>query len=117
MCRELVAKVANMFKNFMQIFSPKYFARRSCDSRTMFAQVPRQNFGKFEMQNFRYTHMNVNRQSRDSLEKSGEKIKLSNIHTKVVRHSHECLTTVVGMKISYIRGKRFHILRLSFDIF
>ena len=27
MCRELVAKVLNLFKNFMRFFSPKYFAR------------------------------------------------------------------------------------------
>ena len=38
---------------------------------------------------------------------SGEKIKLSNIRTNVVRHSHKCRATVVRitMKISYIRGK------------
>ena len=29
--RELVAKFFNMLKNFMRIFSPKYFARLSCD--------------------------------------------------------------------------------------
>ena len=29
---ELVAEVLNMFKNFMQIFSPKYFARLLRDS-------------------------------------------------------------------------------------
>ena len=29
--RELVAKFLNMFKNFMRIFSPKYFARQSRD--------------------------------------------------------------------------------------
>ena len=29
--RELVSKVLNVFKNFMQIFSPKYFARLSCN--------------------------------------------------------------------------------------
>ena len=36
---------------------------------------------------------------------SDEKIKLSDIHTNVVRHSHECHATVVRMKISYIGGK------------
>ena len=30
---------------------------------------------------------------------SGEKIKLSNIRAKVLRHSHECLLTVIRMKI------------------
>ena len=38
---ELVAKVLNMFKNFMRIFSPKYFARLSCDGRAMFVPVSR----------------------------------------------------------------------------
>ena len=39
MGREWVAKVSNMFKNFMQIFSPKYFARRSCDVRVSVANL------------------------------------------------------------------------------
>ena len=29
MCRELVTKFLNLFKNFMRVFSPKYFARLS----------------------------------------------------------------------------------------
>ena len=32
--RELVAKFLNRFKNFMQLFSPKYFARLVRDCRT-----------------------------------------------------------------------------------
>ena len=39
MCRELVANVLNMFENFMRIFSPKYFARLSCDGRATFVRV------------------------------------------------------------------------------
>ena len=44
--RELVAKVLNMFKNWMLIFFPKYFARpsrtrRSCDSRATFVRQSR----------------------------------------------------------------------------
>ena len=41
MCRELVANVLNMFENFMRIFSPKYFARLSCDRRATFVRVSR----------------------------------------------------------------------------
>ena len=37
--RKLVAKVLNTFKNFKLIFSPKYFARLSCDSHTTFVRV------------------------------------------------------------------------------
>ena len=56
---ELMAKVLNMFKNFMRIFSPKYFARLSCDVRASVANMSPQNVGKFTMQNFRNTRMNV----------------------------------------------------------
>ena len=38
MCRELVAKVFNMLKNFMRIFSPKYFARLSRNCRATVAR-------------------------------------------------------------------------------
>ena len=38
MCRELVAKVLNMFKKFMRILSPKYFARPSRDCRATVAR-------------------------------------------------------------------------------
>ena len=69
--RELVAKFFKHVKNSMRIFSPKYFVT--------LAQM-----------------------SRDSLEQtselSGEKIKLSDIRMNDVRHSHECLATVVRMK-------------------
>ena len=39
--REFVAKVLNMFKNFMQIFSTKYFARLSRDGHATFVRVSR----------------------------------------------------------------------------
>ena len=48
----------------------------------------------------------------ENMRLSGEKIKLSDIHTNVVQtfvpHSHECLATVVRIKIKirYIRGKK-----------
>ena len=64
---ELVAKFLNMLKNFMRIFSPKYFARLSRDSRATFhvsvANLSPRNFGEFTMRNFRDTRMNVARLS------------------------------------------------------
>ena len=65
MCRELVAKVLNMFKNFMRLFSPKYFARLSCDVRASVASLSPGNFGEFTMRNFRDTRTNVARVSYD----------------------------------------------------
>ena len=116
--RELVAKVLNMFKNWMRIFSPKYFARLSRDCRTTVARRSRdvranvanlspRNFVEFTMRNFRDTRATVLRQHAKNSRLSGEKIKLSVIRTNVVRHSHECRATVVRikMKIRYIRGK------------
>ena len=92
----------------MIFFSQKYFARLSRDVRASVANLSLRNFGEFAMQNF----ASVARRSRDSLERnhantsrlSGEKIKLSDIHANVVRHSHECRTTVVRIKIK-IHGK------------
>ena len=113
-CRELVAKVLNMFKNWMRIFFPKYFARLSRDGRATVARHSRsrdvranvanlspRNFGEFTMRNFCDTRTNVVRVSHDgratvlrqhakNSRLSGEKIKLSVIRTNVVRHSHEC---------------------------
>ena len=62
----------------------------------------------------------VARQSCENMRKtsqlSGEKIKLSDIRTNVVQHSHECCATVIRikMKISYIPGK---VVRLLHDRF
>ena len=38
---EMVAKVLNMFENFMRIFLPKYFTRLSRDCRATFVRVSR----------------------------------------------------------------------------
>ena len=106
--RELFAKFFNMLKNFMRIFSPKYFARLSRDSR---ATVARRSCECRELVAAKFWRIYNARRSRDSLAKtsrlSREKIKLSDIRTNVARHSHECRATVVRilMKISYIRGK------------
>ena len=62
MCRELVTKFLNLFKNFVRAFSPKYFARLSrysWDVRGSVANLSPQNFGKFTMQNFCDARMNV----------------------------------------------------------
>ena len=65
----------------------------------------------------------VARQSYENMRKtsqlSGEKIKLSDIRTNVVQHSHECCATVVRikMKISYIPGKVVRLLHDSRKIY
>ena len=108
--RELVAKFFNILKNFMRIFSPKYFARvsgdcratvarRSCECRELVAaKFWRIYNAKFSRHSYE-CRASVARRSRDSLAKtlrlSGEKIKLSDIRTNVARHSHECRATVV----------------------
>ena len=109
-CRASVAKFFNMLKNFMRIFSPKYFARlsrdcratvarRSCECRELVAaKFWRIYNAKFSLHSYK-CRASVTRRSRDSLAKtsrlSGEKIKLSDIRTNVARHSHECRATVV----------------------
>ena len=89
-CRELVVKDLNMFKNFMRIFWPKYFARLSRDVRASVPNLSPRNFGKFTMRNFCDTRTNV-----------------CQCRTTVVRMSCQCRATVVQirMKMSYIRGK------------
>ena len=62
--RELVSKFLNMFKNFMQIFSPKYF-ELSRDVRESVADMLPRNFGEFTMRNFHDTRTNVVRVSHD----------------------------------------------------
>ena len=103
--RELVAKFFNMLKNFMRIFSPKYFARLSRDCRATVARrsckccelVAAKFWQIYNAKFLRHSYecrASVARRSRDSLVKtsrlSGKKIKLSDIRTNVARHSHEC---------------------------
>ena len=65
------------------------------------------NFCIFTMRKFRDSRTIVVRMpydsrtivARQSSRLSGEKIKLSDIRANVVRHSHECLATVVRMKM------------------
>ena len=90
----------------------------SCDVRASVENLSSRNFGNFTMRIFCDTCTNVVRVSYDGratvLRKhantsrlSGEKIKLSDIRTNVMRHSRECRATVERMKtkISFIRGK------------
>ena len=70
MCRERVAKVLNMFKNFMQFcFSPFFFRSGSSG-----AKMSRRNFDEFTMRKFCDTRTNV---SRDSIEKTCDKPRLT----------------------------------------
>ena len=125
--RELVAKDFNMFKNFMRILSPKYFARLSCDGRATFVRVfrtcRRKILANLQCEIFAtLVRMScdcdglatVLRKHAKTSRLSGERIKLSDIRKNVVRHSHECRATVVRikMKISYIRGK---VVRHSYE--
>ena len=96
--RELVAKVLNMFKNFMRIFSPKYFARLSRDGRGSVANLSPRNFGEFTMRNC------------DGLTKASISLTceflatvLANLSRTVARHSCEC------------RGN-FHVSRTSREL-
>ena len=96
----------------MRIFSPKYFARLSRDSRATVArrscecrELVAAKFWRIYNAKFsRHSYecrASVARRSRDSLAKtsrlSGEKIKLSDIRTNVARHSHECRATLARM--------------------
>ena len=87
-----------MFKNFMQIFSPKYFARMSCDSRKTFVQVLRTCRCEIFVTLVGMSYdsgATVLRKHANTSPLSGEKIKLSEISTNVVtlsRMSRDCRT-------------------------
>ena len=95
--REMVAKVLNMFKNFMQIFSPKYFARLSCDGRASVTYLSPRNFGEFTMRNFRDTRTNVVRVSHYGRATVLRKPCDYLARNKIKRHSYECRTTLAQM--------------------
>ena len=136
--RELVAKVLNMFKNWMRIFFPKYFARLSRDCRATFVRMSRtcrrEILANLQCEIFATLirmscecRTTVLRQHAKNSRLSGEKIKLSDecratvvrikmkiryIRGKVVRHSHECRTTVVRQSRDY----RATVVRYIFKI-
>ena len=97
----------------MRIFSPKYFARLSCNVHASVSNLAPRNFGEFTMRNLSDTGTNhecratVLRHSHNSLKKTCEHLVTIWRENKTKRHSYECLATVVGMKmkISYNRGK------------
>ena len=96
----------------MRFFSPlsqdcrATAVRQSDDVRASVENLSPRTFGELTMQKFRDTRKNVERQSRGNLEKTCEHLttiwlenKSKRHRTNVVRHSHECLATVVRMKI------------------
>ena len=103
MCCELVANWSRRFKNFMRFFfSKKHVARLSRDCRATVVrrscECRREILANLLCENFatlvRLSHECRTILARQSLRLSGEKIKLSDIRTNVVRHSHEYLANV-----------------------
>ena len=101
-------------RNFLQ----KYFARlprdyratvvrRSCECREPVAAKFWRIYNAKVSRHSYDGRATVLRKHANTSRLSGEKIKLSDIRTNVVRHSHECCATFVRMKmkINYIRGK------------
>ena len=89
-----------MFKNLMRIFSPKYFARLSCDVCAYVANLSPRNFGEFTMINFRETRTNVVRVSHDgrtTVLRKREHLATFWRENKTKRHSYECRATLSGM--------------------
>ena len=127
---ELVAKV----KNFMQIFSPKYFARLSCGGRAMFVRVSRtcrrEILANLQCEIFvtlvrmlRKCCTTVARQSCENLASWGEKIKLSECHVKLARMSHDCRMNLNENKLHSLESREtlsrscVTVVRQSRDIF
>ena len=106
--RELVAKVSNMFKNFIRTFSPKYVAilsrdcratvvRRLCKCRKrVAAKFRRIHDAKISQDSYEW-RSNIVRQSRDSLEKTCEHLATVWRENKTKRHSYECRETLSRM--------------------
>ena len=99
--RELIAKFFNMLKNFMRIFSPKYFARLSRDSRATFVRVSRtcrrEILANLQCEIFatlvrmsRECRLTVARQSCENLATIWQE-------NKTKRHSYECRATLARM--------------------
>ena len=94
---KLVATFLNMFKNFMRIFSPKYFARLSRDVRASVANLSPRNFGEFTMRNFCDTRTNVARVSHDGPRQSCENLATIWRENKTKRHLYECRAALARM--------------------
>ena len=87
--RELVTNFLNMCKNFMRIFSPKYFARRSRDVRASVAKFWRIYSAKFSRHTYE-CRITVARQSCENLATIWRE-------NKTKRHSYECGATLAQM--------------------
>ena len=109
--RELVANVLNMFKKLSGFFfSPKYVVRLSCNSLTTFVLVSRtccreilansqcENLATLVQMSYN-SRTTVFRKHANTSRLSSEAIKLSDSRTNGVRDFHECLATVVRMKM------------------
>ena len=92
--------------------------RRSRDVRASVAAKFWRIYNAKFLQHSYECRVSVARRSRDSLAKtsqlSGEKIKLSDIHRNVARHSHECRTNLNENKL-HSRESRETLSRMSRD--
>ena len=113
MCHELVAKDLTCSKFYANCL-PKYVVRLSHDCHatverqsydlcaSVTNQCPREILANLQCEKFRDTYKcrkKVLRKHANNLRLSGEKIKLRDICTNVLRHPQECLAIVVQMKM------------------
>ena len=99
--REQVAKFFNMLKNFMRIFSPKYFARLSCDGRATFVRVSRtcrrEILANLQCEIFA-TLVRMSHECRTTVTRqSCENLATIWRENKTKRHSYECRATLARM--------------------
>ena len=99
--RELVAKIFNMLKNFMRIFSQKYLARLSRDGRVTFVRVPRtcrcEILANLLCEIFA-TLVRMSRECRTTVARqSCENLATIWRENKTKRHSYECRATLARM--------------------
>ena len=102
LCRELIAKLFNMLKNFMRFFLPNIsqdcratVVRWSRDVRASVANLSPRNFGEFTMRNF-CVLVRMSRKCRTTVARqSCENLATIWRENKTKRHSYECRATVV----------------------
>ena len=99
--RELVAKFFNMLKNFMPIFSPKYFARLSRDGRATFVRVLRtchhEILANLQCEIFA-TLVRMSHECRTMVARqSCENLATIWRENKTKRHSYDCRATLARM--------------------
>ena len=101
LCRKLVAKFLNMLKNFMRIFSPKYFTRLLCDGSATFVRVLRtccrEMLANLQCKIFA-TLLQMSRECRTTVARqSCENLATIWRENKTKRHSYECHATLARM--------------------